>query len=203
MSAAVILADGGGGGVDWTGLLTVGMIIVALLMLFVVLMVGTVLTVVVVGVRRVRRSPTLRSGTLAFRAATGQGPSREIARLRLRLGQALTATRRSLAAAKEADEPLGDLPAVVATLQRAGSALDKQLRLAQGDPDPAVQRTIAAALAPQVDQLVRSASEVRQAAAQARASISAANLDPVVDDLTTEAAVLRTWNHTFKGLSQP
>ncbi len=202
VSAAVTLADGGGG-FDWTPLVTAGLVFVALVVLLMVLMVGTAVTAVVVGIRRIRRSPTLTTGALAIRAAARQGSSREIARMRLRVRQAMSSTERSLAAARAAHEPVGELPAIVASLRHAGKALDRQLRLAQSDPDPAVQHTIATALAPQVEQLVRTASDVRQAAAQTSATMSAADLDPLAADLTTEAAVLKTWRQTYRRLSQP
>jgi hypothetical protein len=97
----------------------------------------TVMLVVraVQAVRRRARELGERIGVTA-RAYAG-GPAAEVARLRRELDRSVAGARRALHAARAVDAPVGDVPALLVRLELAARAVDGELRMLDGQRDPA------------------------------------------------------------------
>ena len=132
-------------------------------------------------IRRIRRSRRLqnglRSGSLTVRSYTKDDAGRRLARQRLGLQRSADATGRALAAAFAEGRPVGELPLVADRLQAASRSLDEQLKLAEGEPEPSVKRSLAASLSGRTDQLNRLSGELRQHLMEAGYSADAEQLE--------------------------
>lgn len=174
---AVVNTDAGDGlgPLAQVGLLSPGVVLtVALAGLFLVLVAGIL---GLLAVRRVRRSRFWSSGVLALRSETGTGTGSELAALRLQLNRAIDATAAALAAARTSDTLTVEFSATAATLTQTAQAVDRQLRTARRDPDPATKAAALAALRPQVQQLLHAASTIRQGLARANEATTARELE--------------------------
>jgi hypothetical protein len=154
-------------------------------------------------IRRIRRSQRLRnglrSGTLTVRSYTKDDAGRRLARQRLGLQRSAEATRRALAAAFAEGRPVGELPLVADRLQAASRSLDEQLKLAEGEPEPGVKRSLAASLAGRGEQLNRLSGELRQHLMEAGYSADAEQLELAGRHLSREIEALHAWSSAYRG----
>lgn len=154
-------------------------------------------------IRRIRRSRLLRNGlrtgTLTVRSYTKDDAGRRLARQRLGLQRSADATGRALAAAFAEGRPVGELPLVADRLQAASRSLDEQLKLAEGEPEPSVKRSLATSLAGRTDQLNRLSGELRQHLMEAGYSADAEQLELAGRHLSREIEALQAWSSSYRG----
>jgi hypothetical protein len=154
-------------------------------------------------IRRIRRSRRLRNGlrtgTLTVRSYTKDDAGRRLARQRLGLQRSAEATGRALAAAFAEGRPVGELPLVADRLQAASRSLDTQLKLAEGEPEPGVKRSLAANLAGRAEQLNRLSGELRQHVMEAGYSADAEQLELAGRHLSREIEALHAWSSAYRG----
>lgn len=169
----------------------------ALSLLAVVIGIGLAATAAAVAIAvLVLRRLLIAARETADRAVTrarsyGVGPASEVARLRVRLADEVSALRSVVATARAEDWPLGDAPSLTARLEAAAAALDGHLRAAAREPDAAVRRRVARELAPRVDQLAASARGVREGLCAGALAVDAAGWSAVAADCGIEAHALR------------
>ncbi|MEV7648403.1 hypothetical protein [Arthrobacter sp. NPDC089319] len=156
-------------------------------------------------IRRIRRSRRLRyglrSGALTVRSYTKDDAGRRLARQRLGLQRSAEATRRALAAAFAERRFVGELPLVADRLHAASRSLDEQLKLAEGEPEPGVKRSLAASLDSRVQQLNRLSGELRQNLMEAGYSADAEQLELAGKHLSREIEALHAWSSAYRGTS--
>ncbi|MEC5181540.1 hypothetical protein [Arthrobacter sp. CG_A4] len=205
-------ADSGEGGIDFLSLLGPGTVITILVVAMVLVLVAAMTVWLLL--RRVRRSGALQrlqgglgnavqGGLLRMRAETGEGLGRELAQKRLDLKAALDSTGRSLDLARAQQRPVGELPAILDTLARAGAVLDGQLGLAEREPDDGARRAMAAALDGQLEMIEHTARDIRSTLAEAGLSLGGADLDKVTARLAIESQVLKTWTQSYSASGNP
>lgn len=146
---------------------------------------------------------TVRRSVLKVRATAGRAGTRQLAGLRLDLQDALAATFRSLHVAHETRQHTGRLDSIVRTLNDAAAVVDRQLSVAQKDPNPAVRGVYAQTLGVQVGQIVSTATGVREALAGTSAPMTVVGLPGLTQRLEVEAQMLRNWSATYNRLSYP
>ncbi len=133
-------------------------VIVATLVVFFGAMIAAVAVPVWLVTRSVRRSRRVTRARLMGRCVVApHAGAREIARLRVSLFDAVTATSRVLDEVP-APQLLLDL---AADLRRVAAATDRRLSLLGADPDPRVVQPLLPGLRDQVQALTRSAADVR------------------------------------------
>ncbi|WP_144662961.1 hypothetical protein [Paenarthrobacter nicotinovorans] len=206
MQHIFIAADAGRGGIELFSMLGLGLLFILILVLVLFLAVSVSVWVVV---RRARRSgavkrgqegmeKALQGGLLKVRARGAQGVGRELAQKRLRLRAALDSTTRAVELFRDQQRPVGEIPAIMGTLTRAGAALDSQLRLAEREPDESSRRAAAAAFEPQLAQIERAARDVRSTLTDAAIALGTDDLDnDVRARLATESQVLQAWTQSY------
>jgi len=145
----------------------------------------------------------MRRGVLQFRAQSGPQQRRELAGMRLRLRDSLAATGRSLGVAMDSRQHIGNLAYIVRTLEHAGSVVDRQLAVAERDPDRGIQRVYAQTLGVQVEQILQTASGVRQALARTSQPMTAVDISELTRRLDVEAKMLDNWAATYTALGRP
>ncbi|HEY8294518.1 MAG TPA: hypothetical protein VIG41_04210 [Micrococcaceae bacterium] len=148
------------------------------------------------GTERVRR------GVLAFRAQTGPEQRRELAAMRLRLRDSLAATARSLGVAMDSRQHIGNLAYIVRTLDHAAGVVDRQLAVAEKDPDRGIQRVYAQTLGVQVEQILQTSTGVRQALARTAQPMTAVDVSELTRRLDIEAKLLGNWSATYAQLGR-
>lgn len=154
-------------------------------------------------IRRIRRSRRLRNGlrrgTLTVHSYTKDDAGRRLARHRLGLQRSAEATERALAAAFAEGRPVGELPLVAGRLQAASRSLDEQLKLAEGEPEPGVKRSLVASLTGRTEQLNRLSGELRQHLMEAGYSADAEQLELAGRHLSREVEALQAWSSSYRG----
>ena len=154
-------------------------------------------------VRRVRPVRRIQRGTLRYQTLSGPAGRRQLHLLRWQLRNSIEATQRSLAVAGQCSQRVGDLPYITQTLTFAAGALDRQLSVAAKDPDPAVQGMYANNLSAHVNQVVQTASGVRQALARTAQPMTDLDLTELTRRLALEARLLDNWSATYSRLGHP
>ena len=137
---------------------------------------------------------------MRVRAEASTGPVGEILQSRVRLKDALDATRRSLEAATASQQYTGNLDSIFKTLMQAGGMVESQLLVAQQDPDPAIQKAYAKTLGAQVEQITRTANGIRNALATAATPMADSDLNDLSRTLEIEATMLKNWSTTYTQL---
>lgn len=145
----------------------------------------------------------IRRGLLQVRAQTASGGRRELAGMRLRLGDALAATKRSLAVSMDSRQHIGNLAYIVRTLDHAAGVVDRQLAVAERDPDRGIQRVYAQSLGVQVEQILQTSAGVRQALARTARPMTAVDISDLTRRLDVEARMLDNWSTTYTQLGRP
>jgi len=112
-------------------------------------------------------------------------------------------THASVAAALEADSPVGELPSLVRRLTRAADALEAELGLLAREPDPAELNARLAAARARVGELGGAARRIRHAAAAARQGASDAGVAELTGDLDTELSALQAGVQALAQLDRP
>lgn len=141
-----------------------------------------------------------KRSALKVRAESSTGPTGAILKQRVALQESLDATRRSLEAAQTAGQYAGNLPSIFATLEQTGSVIERQLLVAQQEPEPAVQALYAKTLAGQVEQITQTATGVRNALASTAAPACGDDLKDLTRTLEIEATMLANWSKTYTDL---
>lgn len=144
----------------------------------------------------------MRRGVLQFRAQTGPEQRRELAAMRLRLRDSLAATARSLGVAMDSRQHIGNLAYIVRTLDHAAGVLDRQLAVAEKDPDRSIQRVYAQTLGVQVEQILQTSTGVRQALARTSQPMTAVDVSELTRRLDIEAKMLDNWSATYTQLGR-
>lgn len=148
-------------------------------------------------VRRIRRSRALRRGALSVRTVAADPAGRRIARQRLAVERSTEATDRALADARVHGRPLGELSAVAARLAGAAAEIEDRLRLAAGEPDPALRR----ALADEVDGAVREhgrlSTQLRACLLRTGAAVGDTQLQRAGSSLALEVDALAAWGPAY------
>jgi len=110
-----------------------------LLALTAVMVISTVTVIVVLRVlyRRVRRSRALSGAMLRARATVSVGPRHDVLLLRLRLRESLESGQAAIALAEQNPGPRGELRRLFRRIQDEGAAVDSQLLLLSSERDPA------------------------------------------------------------------
>jgi len=192
--------DGGGGGyVDWTRLLTPGVLVTLLIVAVVaVLVLGLLAWLMLRRLRRGSSRQLLDRGLLTLRASRG-GPAGELAALRLRVASELAATGRAIAAG-QAGGPAADLPNLMARLTRAGSALDTRLRLLESEADRAALAAGLPAARQGVEQLEATATRIRQAATLTGRELGGDDLAALSRDVDDQVTALSYYVQSYREL---
>ncbi|WP_434615733.1 hypothetical protein [Arthrobacter sp. A5] len=154
-------------------------------------------------VRRAAPGARARRGALIHRARTGTPHRRGLATSRLRLQDSLAATNRSLGVAADSRQHVGNLGYIVQTLNHAAHVVDRQLAVAEKEPDPDVQRAYAQTLGAQTEQILQTAAGVRQALARTSQPMTAVDLSELMRRLDIEAKMLDNWTATYTRLRYP
>jgi hypothetical protein len=186
-----------------------GSVILLVLLGVLVVGAGTAITLSVLlykALRRLARRPVpgaVRRSILRARATAGSASGREIAGLRLQLQDSVAATRRSLEVARESRQHIGRLDPIVQSLSHAADVVDRQLAVAQKDPDPAIRRVYTETLGVQVEQILSTSTGVRTALARSAQPLAVVGLSELTQRLDVEAAMLANWSATFTRLQRP
>jgi hypothetical protein len=197
------------GPIDLWGLLTPQVLLIIVIAILVVL--AVVGGLAILAWRRARRSGALDRGrrllrraslTVQAQAAPTQA-AREVAGLRQQLAATVEQTHASVAAALEADSPVGELPSLVRRLTRAADALEAELGLLAREPDPAELNARLAAARARVGELGGAARRIRHAAAAARQGASDAGVAELTGDLDTELSALQAGVQALAQLDRP
>jgi hypothetical protein len=168
-------------------------LLVALLVILAAVGVATAAAVTAVvllvraALRRVR--PTADRVRLTARSY-GPGPGSEVARLRLDLRSAVSASERVLATARASGWTLGDAPALQRRLGTATAALDAELRGLELEPDPRRQAAALPDARVRVATVVRSAADLRQGLLRGASRLGADELGRLARDCSVEARAL-------------
>jgi hypothetical protein len=192
------------GPIDLWGLLTPQVLLIIVIAILVVL--AVVGGLAILAWRRARRSGALDRGRRLLRRAslTVQAQAaREVAGLRQQLAATVEQTHASVAAALEADSPVGELPSLVRRLTRAADALEAELGLLAREPDPAELNARLAAARARVGELGGAARRIRHAAAAARQGASDAGVAELTGDLDTELSALQAGVQALAQLDRP
>lgn len=191
--------DGGGGYVDWTRLLTPGVLVTLLIVaLVVLLLLGLAVWLVVRRLRKGSSRQLVDRGLLMLRSAGG-GPAGELAALRLQVVSELSASGRAVAAG-QAGGPAAELPNLMARLTRAGSALDAQLRVLESEPDRAAMGAALPAARQGVAQLEATAARLRQAASLAGRELGGDDLAALSRDVDEQVTALSYYVQSYREL---
>lgn len=191
------------------GLLTPQVLLIIVVVIVVVLLV--VAGLAMLGWRRARRSGALDRGrrllrraslTMQAQAAPTQA-AREVAGLRQQLAATVEQTHASVAAALEAESPVGELPMLVRRLTRAADGLEAELGLLAREPDPAELNVRLPAARARVGELGGAARRIRHAAAAARQGASDAGVAELTGDLDTELSALQAGVQALAQLDRP
>lgn len=143
-----------------------------------------------------------KRNAMKVRAETTSGPLGEIMKQRIRLQEAMEATRRSLEVASSTRQYTGNLDSIFRTLQQSAQVVDSQLLVAQQDPDPAVRGVYAKTLSVQAEQITHTATGIRNALASAAAPAVDVDLKDLTRTLEIEATMLKNWSATYTGLGE-
>ncbi|WIV29193.1 MULTISPECIES: LCP family protein [unclassified Paenarthrobacter] len=142
------------------------------------------------------KEKALQGGLLTVRARGAQGVGRKLAQKRLRLRATLDSTTRAVELFRDQQRPVEEIPAIMDTLTRSGSALDSQLRLAEREPDENSRR--AAAFEPHLARIERAARDVRSTLTDAAIALGTDDLEnDVAARLATESQVLQAWIQSY------
>ncbi|MCZ2401839.1 hypothetical protein IV498_01235 [Paenarthrobacter sp. Z7-10] len=185
-----------------------GSVILIVILILVLVVVGTVTAgglLLYKGARGVARraapsAETVRRGVLRVQARAASGSRGELAGMRSTLADSLSATRRSLDIARESDQHTGNLAHIVQTLDEAGAIIDRQLAVAEKDPDASIQQLYAQTLGAQVEQILQTSTGVRQALATSTQPMAPVDLDELTRALSSEAKLLEHWARTYAQL---
>ncbi|MFC7404066.1 hypothetical protein [Georgenia alba] len=153
-------------------------------------------------VRRIRRSRRLRRGLdrgrLTVRSVAADDVGRQVARLRLQVQRSSAATERALAAAELRAAPVGAVVPVVEGLRQAGEQLDRELALAESEPDAELRSMWAGLLADKVTEHQRVSAALRRSLVDAAASAAPDQLGRAADHALIEVEALTTWSRTYR-----
>lgn len=152
-------------------------------------------------VRRVRRSGvidrTRESGRITARRLSSDTSVRRMAKLRHELHRSVQATDRSLAAARSAGHPVGDLPAVAADLHRAHLSIEDNIRIAEQEPDRQVRASHAARFRQQADTLTGLSAQLRQSLLQLGDDVGTSASLNAGAHLRLELEGLQAWSNSY------
>ncbi len=153
--------------------------------------------------RRVAPVSRARRGALIYRTKSPDPQRRGLAVTRLHLQDSLAATNRSLAVAVDSRQHVGNLGYIVQTLNHAAGVLDRQLAVAEKEPDPAIARVYAQTLGTQSQQVLHTCAGVREALARTSQPMTAVDISALTRRLDVEAKVLDNWAATYTRLGNP
>ncbi|WP_026817972.1 hypothetical protein [Arthrobacter castelli] len=152
-------------------------------------------------VRKVRRSGIVgrmkEAGLMRMRALSGDSSVRQLAKLRLELHRSTEATGRSLAAARSAGHPLGDLPAVAADLERAHRSLQESIRIAEEETNRQTRMSHAARFRRQADKLTNLSAQLRHTLLQLSDDVGTGAARQAGEHLKLELAGLQAWSTSY------
>jgi hypothetical protein len=160
------------------------------LLVIVVVSIATVVFIVRVLVKRIRRNRNLAGAMLRARARFSSGPQRKVLTLRVRLGEALDSGQAAVDLAARGDGPRGELPRLFRRIKEEGVALNLQLRLMESEIDPAVLAEELPAAGHRVDQVVGLVRRLRSAVASGLAGPTDDTLTALHSDVDREVAAL-------------
>lgn len=154
---------------------------------------ATATAVAVLLARRVVLEMSRLGGSLALRATSyGVGPRSEAAGLRLDLRGELDAARRAVAVARAQGWPLGDAPALVARLDRAGAGIDARLRTVAAEPSRAVAVRALAEARAEAQTVGHAARALREALLASGSALERPEVRSLGADCALEARALRS-----------
>lgn len=152
-------------------------------------------------VRKVRRSGVIRrtkeSGLITARRLSSDASVRRLATLRRDLHRSMQATERSLAIARSAGNPVGDLPAVAADLHRAHRFLQDNIRIAEQEPNRQLRNAHTARFVQQADTLTGLSAELRQSLLQPGDDMSIGAARETGAHLKLELEGLQAWSTSY------
>lgn len=163
--------------------------------LIVLAVIGLVSTVTVVLImrmlyRRIRRSSALASAALRNRARVTTGPRRKVLKLRVRLRETLDSAQAAHDLSARTEGPKGELPQLFRRIHRQGLVLESQLKLMESEHDAAeLGRGIAEATR-QVDQVAGMVGRLRSAVTVGLNDLGGDTLDSLHAEVDREVAAL-------------
>lgn len=185
---------------DWTSIpsgVYVGAAIVISVLLLLLLVAG------LLAYRRVKRTGSWRRMSLTVQAeALGPGARRDLARLRLRLDDAINSLASATTAARDAGAA-GDLEMLAAQLTATGTRLAQQLDLLADAVNEQTLKGVAPMLTEQVETIDRLASQLVQAAARAVMGASSVELDQLTGAVSDELKMVGYRVDALRELSEP
>lgn len=123
-----------------------------------------------------------RPGYLELRALGATGGNRELFALRAALARTVPTAAATVAEARAAGAPVGELPRLASELSALANREDRALRLLQASGAPADLREPRA----RTGELIKLAEDLRRAAAQALHEVTAPDLDRLASELARE-----------------
>lgn len=153
------------------------LLIAALVLLLIAAIVG------LIAYRRFRHDPRVGRAKLMLLEQYGTpGPRRNLARLRLRLEEAVQGAHRAVASLDASGGPRGELASLAHRLETAAHALDAQLRFLQSERDDATLRDLLRLARDRVEELEAIVQRIRTAVF---ASLNG-EMDTTITELTTD-----------------
>jgi len=155
--------------------------------------VASVLTVVLVvrmTFRRVRRSTALSATVLRARARLSAGPRHKVLQLRVRLDDALASAQAAVDVAARTDGPRGELPQLLRRIHKEGVALQSQLRMLETERDAATLAAGIPVAIRRVDEVTGMVRRLRSAVADGLGHLSDDTLLALRGDVDREVIAL-------------
>ena len=155
--------------------------------------VASVLTVVLVvrmTFRRVRRSTALSATVLRTRAQLSAGPQHKVLQLRVRLDDALASAQAAVDVAARTDGPRGELPRLLRRIHKEGVALQSQLRMLETERDAATLAAGIPVATRRVDDVTGMVRRLRSAVADGLGHLSDDTLFALRGDVDREVIAL-------------
>ncbi|HET8795578.1 MAG TPA: hypothetical protein VFM62_04295 [Arthrobacter sp.] len=152
-------------------------------------------------IRKVRRSGVIgrakETSLVTARTLSSDSSVRQLAKLRLELHRSVQATDRSLAAARAAGHPVGDLPAVAADLHRAHHSLQDNIRIAEQESNRRLRASYVARFRPQADTLTGLSAQLRQSLLQFGDDVGTSATLNAGAHLKLELEGLQAWSNSY------
>ncbi len=152
--------------------------------------------------RRIRRDPRVNRTALRIQEKTSPpGPRRSLMQLRVRLNDATTSARASVAVIQTHGSVQGELGGLVRRIDRVAAPLDAQLRLMQTEPDMRLLYELLQPARARVEEIEGIVRHIRTAAYATLGGDMAGTVAQITADVAREVAALQAGMSTLQALA--